>query len=81
MEDYITVLLDYLNEQRTLSSDGAHALRRFQESAALEALSQTFSPEQKKLFLSYEAARNATASISEDEFARAAFLLAREIYR
>ena len=49
--------------------------------AALDALCQTFSPEQNTLFLTYEAARNAVASLSEDDFARAAFLLAREVYR
>ena len=81
MEDFITILLDYLSEHRPFSPNGDYVLRRTEESAALDALCQTFSPEQNKLFLTYEDARNAIASLSEDDFARAAFLLAREIYR
>ena len=52
-----------------------------QEAQAADALCDTLSPEQRKLFLAYEAARNACASASEDAYARQAFLLAREIYR
>ena len=48
---------------------------------ALKALSATLSEQQTKLLLTYEAEKNAAASISEDIFARQAFLLAREIFR
>ena len=58
-----------------------HASERKQEAQAADALCDTLSPEQRKLFLAYEAARNACASASEDAYARQAFLLAREIYR
>ena len=46
-----------------------------------EALRNTLSPEQRRLFLRYEEAHNALASVSEEIFARQAFLLAREIFR
>jgi len=49
--------------------------------AAFEALERTFTDEQRKLFLTYEAAHNAAAGIGEDAYARQTFLLAREIYR
>ena len=55
--------------------------RERQESQALSELEETFSPEQKDLFLFYEAARNATSDAYVDWVARKAFLLAREIYR
>ena len=82
MEDFITVLLDDLSEHRMLSDASGEYVRRLQqEEAAYCALSATFTQEQKKLFLAYDDARNAAASLSESEFARNAFLLAREIYR
>jgi len=82
MEDYISILLRHLSEQRSLSTMSGEYVRRLkQEEEAFNALSATLTEAQDKLFLAYESARNATASVSEDEFARAAFLLAREIYR
>ena len=82
MEDFITVLLDDLSEHRTLSNASGEYIRRLQdEETAYRALSATLTQEQKKLFLAYDDARNAAASLSESEFARTAFLLAREIYR
>ena len=77
MEDYITVLLDHLSEH-TRPVYGSETL---QENAAFAALDATFSPEQRKLFLKYDAARNESAAVREDAFARAAFLLARDIFR
>ena len=82
MEDFITVLLDHLSEHWTPSSASGEYVRRLQqEEAAFEALQRTFSPEQYRLFLAYEEAHNAYAGISEDAYARAAFLMAKEIYR
>ena len=77
MEDYIQVLLDHLRGH-TRPVYGPEAQAEHRTLAALEA---TFSPEQKKLFLKYEAARNESAAVSEDALARSAFLLAREIFR
>ncbi len=82
MEDFITALLDDLSERRTLSDASGEYVRRLQqEESACRALSATFTQEQEKLFFAYDNARNAAASLSEWEFARNAFLLAREIYR
>ena len=81
MEDFITILLDYLSEHRMLSdASGEYIHRLQQEETAYCALSATLTQKQKKLFLAYDDARNAAASLSESEFARAAFLLAREIF-
>lgn len=81
MEDFITVLLDYLSEQRRATADSEYFARLAEENAAFEALQNSFTREQHKLFLAYEDARNACDSVSDDAYARAAFLLAREIYR
>ena len=76
MEDYISVLLEHLSERRRPSAmSGEYLLCLTQEEAASEALRQALTKEQYHLFLAYEAARNATASVSEDDFARQAFLL------
>lgn len=79
MDDYITVLLQYLNEHRADSVEYLRASRHLDE--ASEALCETLSPEQHKLFLAYEEAANAVSCISEDDLTRSAFLLAREIFR
>ena len=81
MEDYIDVLLEYLSGQRLSFLGHEYVLCQEQETLASQALFRTFTEEQQKLFLAYEDARNACASVSEDAFARQAFLLAREIYR
>ena len=77
MDDYITVLLDHLSDTRPF----AISMEELQEQRALEALESTFTAEQKKLFLAYEDARNGSASVRQDQLARAAFLLARDIFR
>ena len=81
MDDYIDVLLESLADQRLSFLGHEYSTRLKQEAQAADALCDTLSPEQRKLFLAYEAARNACASASEDAYARQAFLLAREIYR
>lgn len=80
MEDYIDALLMYLSEERSTFVSGEYFTRLQQEETAYCALSATLTQKQKKLFLAYDDARNAAASLSESEFARAAFLLAREIF-
>ena len=79
MDDYITVLLRELSENRTDSVEYLRAFRQLDEAG--EALCETLSPRQHKLFLAYEEAANAVSCISEDGLARSAFLLAREIFR
>ena len=81
MDDYIDVLLESLADQRLSFLGHEYFTRLKQEAQAADALCDTLSPEQRKLFLAYEAARNACASASEAAYARQAFLLAREIYR
>ena len=81
MQDYIDALLVYLSEQRFSGTGSEYFTRLACEEAAGEALCRTLTPEQHKLFLAYEAARNATASAAEDAYARQAFLLAKEIFR
>ena len=81
MDDYIDVLLESLADQRLSFLVHEYFTRLKQEAQTADALCDTLSPEQRKLFLAYEAARNACASASEDAYARQAFLLAREIYR
>lgn len=81
MEDYIDILLEHLSEFQLQELGYEYFAQKSQEEATLAALEATFSDTQRTLFLHYEAARNATASISESSFVRQAFLLAREIYR
>ncbi len=79
-KDYIAILIDHLNEHRLSFSDSEYFLRQRREQHALEALSATLNDQQHKLLLSYEAEKNAAASVSEELLARQAFLLAREIF-
>lgn len=80
-KDYISILIDYLNEQRLSCAGEEYFLARKREGLALEALSAALNKEQHKLLLRYEAEKNAAASVSEEILARQAFLLAREIFR
>lgn len=79
MDDYIAVLLEHIRTQT--SHFGREASQARKALQALQALEATFSPEQRQLFLTYEETHNAASAVSEDAYARAAFLLAREIYR
>ena len=81
MQDYIDVLLCHLADQRQSTLPGTYFPPQAREQQALNALLDSRTAGQRKLFLAYEEARNAAASVSEDAFARQAFLLAREVYR
>ena len=81
MQDYIDVLLCHLADARQNALPGESFPLQVQEQQALNALLDSLTAGQRKLFLAYEEARNAAASVSEDAFARQAFLLAREVYR
>jgi len=81
MEDYIDALLMYLSEERSALVSSEYLIRLRQEEAAYEALSRTLTEEQKPLLRAYDDARSAAASTAEDTYARAAFQLAREIFR
>ena len=81
MQDYIDVLLCHLADARQNALPGDSFPLQVREQQALNALLDSLTAGQRKLFLAYEEARNAAASVSEDAFARQAFLLAREVYR
>ena len=77
MQDYIDILLSHLSGARQSSLPGEAFPLQVREQQTLNALLDSLTAGQRKLFLAYEEARNA----SEDAFARQAFLLAREVYR
>ena len=81
MQDYIDILLSHLSSARQSSLPGESVPLQVQEQQALNALLDSLTAGQRKLFLAYEEARNAAEGASEDAFARQAFLLAREVYR
>ena len=69
--DYIKILLEALEEQISPSLGEPY----------YQALRETLSETQHKLFLAYEEHGNARSSIYQEILSRQAFLLAREIYR
>lgn len=81
MEDYIQILLEYLTERREAFSDWNHCVQSDRVLQAVEALEETLTGPQKKLFAAYEDARDEAGAAGEMALARQAFLLAREIYR
>ena len=81
MQDYIDVLLCHLADTRQNALPGEYFPLQAREYQTMDALTASFTADQRKLFLAYEEARNAAEGASEDAFARQAFLLAREVYR
>lgn len=81
MDDYITVLLNDLEDHASSFLDGAYYAAIHREAAAFQALEETFTPEQHRLFCAYEDCRNDSAACYQDALARQAFLLARSIFR
>ncbi len=81
MEDYIDALLEYLSDRREAAMPFSSAAQLAREEKAFEALSRTFTEEQRRLFHAYDNARTTYAAACEDAYARQVFLLAREIYR
>ena len=81
MQDYIDVLLRHLADARQNALPGEAFPLQVREQQTLNALLDSLTAGQRKLFLAYEEARNAAEGASEDAFARQAFLLAREVYR
>ena len=81
MQDYIDVLLCHLSSALQSSLPGESFPLQVREQQALNALLDSLTAGQRKLFLAYEEARNAAEGASEDAFARQAFLLAREVFR
>lgn len=81
MEDYITVLLEALEEHDREYLRWEYYIQLERAMEAMEALNKTFSPEQKKLFQDYEEQQNAADDTRGKAITRQIFLLAREIYR
>ena len=81
MQDYIDILLSHLSSARQNALPAESFPLQVREQQALNALLDSLTAGQRKLFLAYEEARNAAEGASEDAFARQAFLLAREVYR
>ena len=81
MQDYIDVLLCHLADARQNALPGESFPLQVREQQTLNALLDSLTAGQRKLFLAYEEARNAAEGASEDAFVRQAFLLAREVYR
>ena len=81
MEDYIDVLLQYVGDERMDPVSSRYHSCLIREEEACRALTETLTEPQRELFRTYEEARSATSSAFEDDYARAAFLLAREIFR
>lgn len=81
MDDYITVLLNDLEDRSGQFLPGEYYQAANRESAALQALEETFTPEQHKLFEAYEDSRSDSACAYQDALARQAFLLGRAIFR
>ncbi len=79
--DYINILLEALSELRPSFMDSAYFLQLERERHAFDALHASLTEAQRPLLLAYEDARNASASIGEELYARQVFLLAREIFR
>lgn len=81
MKDYIQILLEYLAERRETYSSWNHCAQSDKVLQALEALEESLTAPQKKLFSAYEDARDEADAAGEMALARQAFLLARDIYR
>lgn len=81
MDDYIGILLHHLSERRPARLSGPFSAQQAEADRAAQALWDTLSPAQRKLFLAYEDAQNACDGLSADAYARRAFLLARRIFR
>lgn len=81
MDDYITVLLEDLENRASefLSGDYYGALAR--EAAASKVLTAALNDEQMDLFLTYEEAHNAAGDLYQSTLLRQAFLLGRETVR
>lgn len=81
MSDYIDTLLEHLSNQTCELGGWKYAIQQQRQLLAQEALVSTLTDEQQALLLAYEEECSACSAIRGDAYARAAFLLAREIYR
>ena len=83
MDELLNELLPYLREaaHRQVQYPQAYLSQRRQAEAAYQALWDSFSAQQRRLYLQYEELRNAQEATEEDQLICQAFALARELYR
>ena len=81
MEDYITILLEALEECDREYLEGEYFVQSAQAMEAMETLEKTFSHEQRILFQDYEEKQNVADDTRVRALTRQAFLLAKKIYR
>ena len=79
MKEVLPILRDAAYRQVQYPPEYAIQCRRAE--AAYQALWDSFSPEQRKLYLRYEAERNAQEALEEEHLICRVFALARELYR
>ena len=81
MDDYITVLLNHLEDHAVDFLPGRYYIALNRQAAAAQALRAQLTERQQALFLTYEDRRNDTACLYQEALARQAFLLGREVFR
>ena len=83
MDELLNELLPYLREaaHRQVQYPQAYLSQRWQAEAAYQALWDSFSAQQRKLYIRYEAQRNAQETMEEEQLIRQVFALVRELYR
>ena len=83
MKDPLYMFLPYLQEAayRSSMSDPEYLSLRRNTSHSSQALWNTFTKEQRKLFLAFEEDNNAQSAAEEEHLILQAFLLARKFYQ
>ena len=81
MKDYITVLLEDLEEHDREYLGWEYFMQSERAMKAMKTLEKTFSHEQRELFRDYEDNQTTLDGTGRMALARRAFLLAKEIYR
>ena len=81
MKDYITVLLEDLEEHDREYLGWEYFMQSELAMKAMKTLEKTFSHEQRELFRDYEDKQTTLDGTGRMALARRAFLLAKEIYR
>ena len=81
MKDYITVLLEDLEEHDREYLGWEYIMQSEWAMKAMKTLEKTFSHEQWELFRDYEDKQTTLDGTGRMALARRAFLLAKEIYR
>ena len=83
MDELLKELIPYLREAAYCQAQypQAYLSQRRRTEAAYQALWRSFSAQQRKLYIRYEAQRNAQEAMEEEQLIRQVFALVRELYR